>query len=210
MRAARPACPAHPTDRHSRTMADRESRRDQALHWLIAAIVHVPIVYALLAITFRNETATEEADPISDDGIVTIITDPSGPVIVTDQTTPARMAWPRSSPLAPPTDAATLTMPETPALSAPGSAVQRMTPATPLAAGLMPRPNSNAPAPPIEIARARVATQLTPVNDSITEAQRAKQEADDMTVTDRNGNRWGISRGALHLGAKTIHLDQVS
>jgi hypothetical protein len=178
------------------------------LHWCAAALLHVPFVYALLAITVSDTRSDpgEPAFPGDDDFAAPVVFgpgfDPAPPTALRREqraATGAVASNPRdaSAPIAGPGATAT---PVTP------SALQRMSPATPPAAGLIPRANSGATAPPIEIARARIVGRLAPVNDSIAESKRAKQDADDMTVTDRNGNLWGMSRGTLHLGDKTIRL----
>ena len=57
-------------------------------------------------------------------------------------------------------------------------------------------------------ARARLADRVREINDSIMAEQLAAERATDWTFTDKDGKRWGISPGKLHLGDVTIPLGQ--
>jgi|GEM_PF-589186 len=68
-------------------------------------------------------------------------------------------------------------------------------------------PPADAPAPTgPEAARARLATRIREINDSIAIEQEAQRRATDWTVTGEDGKRWGISPGKLHLGDITLPL----
>jgi hypothetical protein len=57
-----------------------------------------------------------------------------------------------------------------------------------------------------EVVRDRVAAQLQEYNDSVAAESAARARATDWTVKDGNGGRWGVSPGAIHLGAVTLPL----
>jgi hypothetical protein len=58
---------------------------------------------------------------------------------------------------------------------------------------------------PDEVVLARIAAELTAFNDSLAAEQGARDKAMDWTVTDRNGDRWGIGEnGVIHLGKVTV------
>jgi len=61
-----------------------------------------------------------------------------------------------------------------------------------------------------EAARARLADRVREINDSIEAERLAAERATDWTFTDKDGRRWGISPGKLHLGDVTIPLGQSS
>jgi uncharacterized membrane protein YgcG len=52
-----------------------------------------------------------------------------------------------------------------------------------------------------ERVQARVAAELKEYNDSVAAEDAARARALDWTVTDRNGNKWGVSPGKIHLGS---------
>ncbi|MCI0433285.1 MAG: hypothetical protein L0271_06520 [Gemmatimonadetes bacterium] len=52
----------------------------------------------------------------------------------------------------------------------------------------------------------RVAGRIAAWNDSSAAAAMAAAKATDWTVTDKNGGRWGVSPGQLHLGSLTLPL----
>lgn len=89
----------------------------------------------------------------------------------------------------------------------PPSAAQRIL-GTALDPGLMPDPPSNdvPMVTPQEAAAARLANGIRQINDSIAAAIAAENGATDWTKTDRNGNKWGVSPGKLHLGSITLPL----
>lgn len=57
-----------------------------------------------------------------------------------------------------------------------------------------------------EIVERRIAAQLGEFNDSVAAEAAAAERANDWTVKDANGGRWGVSPGAIHLGSVTIPL----
>lgn len=59
-----------------------------------------------------------------------------------------------------------------------------------------------------EAARARLADRVKEINDSIAAERLAAERATDWTFKDKDGKRWGISPGKLHLGDVTIPLGQ--
>lgn len=65
--------------------------------------------------------------------------------------------------------------------------------------------------PPEEITEAewlrlRLANQLGIYNDSVAREVEARLRATDWTVKDKNGGRWGVSPGQIHLGNRTLPL----
>ena len=64
------------------------------------------------------------------------------------------------------------------------------------------------PAAPTGIAgvRERVAGSIQAINDSVAAEVAAAERATDWTVKDKDGKRWGVSPGKLHLGDITIPL----
>jgi len=67
------------------------------------------------------------------------------------------------------------------------------------------------PLPPEELTEAewlrlRLANRLGLYNDSLAAEAAAKLRATDWTVTDKNGKRWGVSPGQIHLGDMTLPL----
>jgi hypothetical protein len=59
---------------------------------------------------------------------------------------------------------------------------------------------------PKDIVAHRIATQLGEFNDSVAAEAAAAERALDWTTTDADGNRWGVSPGAIHLGGITIPI----
>jgi hypothetical protein len=58
-----------------------------------------------------------------------------------------------------------------------------------------------------EVVRARIAAELKVFNDSLIAEQGARARALDWTVTDANGDRWGIGEGGvIHLGKITVPM----
>ena len=57
---------------------------------------------------------------------------------------------------------------------------------------------------PQDIVAQRIASQLAEYNDSVAAENAAAARALDWTKTDADGNRWGVSPGAIHLGSITI------
>lgn len=68
-------------------------------------------------------------------------------------------------------------------------------------------PPAEAPAPTgPEAARARLATRIREMNDSIAVEQEAQRRATDWTVKGEDGKRWGVSPGRIHLGDFSLPL----
>jgi hypothetical protein len=59
---------------------------------------------------------------------------------------------------------------------------------------------------PQDIVAQRIASQLGTFNDSVAAEAAAAERALDWTKTDADGNRWGVSPGAIHLGSITIPI----
>ncbi|HKJ93712.1 MAG TPA: hypothetical protein VJ957_11105 [Longimicrobiales bacterium] len=67
-------------------------------------------------------------------------------------------------------------------------------------------PAAGEEAPNIEDVKARIAARLQLLNDSALAAAEAAAKATDWTFTDKNGEKWGITPGKLHLGKITLPL----
>lgn len=125
-----------------------------------------------------------------------------------EQALPSRQTRPRQPPTRPPQQAA----PEQPAGNA--------TTAVPLSPAERLRPHMGdvyiwAPVVlparaeeglTIEDVRARIAAELRLLNDSAAAAAAEAARGTNWTVTDKNGNVWGITPGKLHLGKITLPL----
>lgn len=59
---------------------------------------------------------------------------------------------------------------------------------------------------PQDIVAQRIASQLGEFNDSVAAEAAAAERALDWTTKDADGNRWGVSPGAIHLGGITIPI----
>ncbi|MGH7468424.1 MAG: hypothetical protein ACRENP_10615 [Longimicrobiales bacterium] len=55
-------------------------------------------------------------------------------------------------------------------------------------------------------ARARMAERVRALNDSVAAERLAAERSTDWTVMDKDGKRWGVSPGKLHLGDVTLPL----
>jgi hypothetical protein len=62
------------------------------------------------------------------------------------------------------------------------------------------------PAVGIDAVRERLATSIQAYNDSVAAEVAAAERATDWTVRDKDGKRWGVSPGKLHLGDITLPL----
>lgn len=58
----------------------------------------------------------------------------------------------------------------------------------------------------IEAVRARIAAELRALNDSAAAAAAEAARGTNWTITDKNGNVWGITPGKIHLGKITLPL----
>lgn len=63
-----------------------------------------------------------------------------------------------------------------------------------------------APVTPAEAAAGRLAAGIRSYNDSVAAAAAAEAGATDWTVKDKDGGRWGVSPGAIHIGSVTLPL----
>lgn len=54
--------------------------------------------------------------------------------------------------------------------------------------------------------RAPVADAIEALNDSIADAAEAERRANDWTIRDEEGSRWGISPDRIHIAGKTVQL----
>ena len=59
---------------------------------------------------------------------------------------------------------------------------------------------------PAEAVRVRIAQSLQQYNDSVSAEEDAKRRATDWTLTTKDGKKWGISPGQIHLGGITLPL----
>lgn len=59
---------------------------------------------------------------------------------------------------------------------------------------------------PAEMAREQLYGDITEYNDSLAADAEAARRATDWTIRDKNGGRWGVSPGQIHLGSLTIPL----
>jgi hypothetical protein len=193
--------------------------------WLIAAALHIPLLlYAWFSQvvprieawheeTFRIIAVTEEpAKPLAGP-----VTHPPAPARVIPQAAPAPAAQSETRRLTEPTNAGIPTpgsVPTPPPAEPTGGAKnpvggagrslsERLTPpADPVLFGKV---EVNPPTG-IESVRERVAGTLKTYNDSVAAALAAAERATDWTVKDKDGKRWGVSPGKLHLGDITIPL----
>ncbi len=62
------------------------------------------------------------------------------------------------------------------------------------------------PAVGIDAVRERLAGSIQAFNDSVAAEVAAAERATDWTMKDKDGNRWGVSPGKLHLGKVTLPL----
>lgn len=69
---------------------------------------------------------------------------------------------------------------------------------------------AEAPPPPektdFEVARERVYARIDALNDSLAAEGEATRRATDWTYTDKDGKKWGVSPGQVHLGGISVPL----
>jgi hypothetical protein len=131
------------------------------------------------------------------------------PVVTTAP--PSEQAAPLTEPLAVPSTlpppGAAVTEPTGNVIAPPRTAAERL-----LRSGTqaVPGATSGTSAPgiitPQQAAAARLANGYLSINDSIAAATAAANSATDWTKTDKNGNKWGVTPGQLHLGSITLPL----
>lgn len=131
------------------------------------------------------------------------------PAPIEERIPPRRTA----APVTPTTPAAPAAEPVAGATMPEGKAPPAVSPADRLRPGLVdPRlwDRAEAPPPPVktdfEIARERVYARLEMLNDSAVAEADAAARATDWTFTDKDGKKWGVSPGKVHLGGVTLPL----
>ena len=190
--------------------------------WLIAAALHVPLVlYAFFAhIAPRIEAWQEETFRT-----IMMAEEPAQPMSGPVAGAPAAAQPARPPAQVSPQDTRRLSEPTAAGIPTPGSVPPppsgEPTGATTTGAGGG-RSLTDRLAPPsdpvlfgrvevspptgIETVRERVAGTLRAYNDSVAAALAAAENATDWTVKDKDGKRWGVSPGKLHLGGVTLPL----
>jgi hypothetical protein len=199
----------------------------RALPWAIGASLLVHLLVFLLSPRFERvsrfsppETIEEvrAAGPPVIDGASVVVTEGApplpllaeptpSPAAATEATlTPQPEAWQR--PAAQPSQP-----PGTPAAGAPGAAPQpgAARDANPFARRPLDprlRVGEREVPPPSDHERymAQLEARLDAYNDSVAGAADAARRATDWTVRDKDGGRWGVSPGGLHLGGVTIPI----
>ncbi len=206
--------------------ASRPVRQRRLGPWIFGGLLHVPLLYAFFT-TNLGERLLERAELIIRP-VLTIDDNPpaiSAPVPILPSMPPVeppvgRRPAPPANVEQPPLPAPGLPNPT--AIPSPPSGVpgqgQPGTPGTGTGSALdrmaTPRPDARlfAPTNPErmvsgpEAARARLADRVRELNDSLTVERLAAERSTDWTVTDKDGKRWGVSPGKLHLGDITLPL----
>jgi hypothetical protein len=206
--------------------ASEPARERRIGPWLIAALLHVPLLVFFLTTNY-GERVLNRAELL----IRPILTAEDNPPVITAPpviTIEPPAAPPAARPIAPPAAAPPALV--TPGVPDPNAITERPTgPPTQMPgdvvgvpggtgslADRMAAPRSDprlfAPTDPSgmmtgpEGARARLADRLGAYNDSIMAERLAAANATDWTVKDKDGKRWGVSPGKLHLGNITLPL----
>src|SRR5262245_48951252 len=221
--APKPPGPAGGDPLFGHLLASKPPKQRRIGVWLIAAALHIPLfLYAWFSqISPRIEAWQQEQYR------TLIITDQAPPIVG-----PRAEAAPRTAEVAPPAPAPkgeTRALPSvvTPGIpeptapvivppvaepaGQPGGAVggtgrslkdRLSAPTNPTLFGRV------EPSPPsgIESVRERVAGTIKEYNDSVAAVLAAAERATDWTVKDKDGKRWGVSPGKLHLGDITLPL----
>jgi hypothetical protein len=193
--------------------------------WLIAAALHIPL---LLYAWFWHVVPRIEARHEETFRIITVTEEPAKPLPGPVSRAPSQMRvipQPASAPAAR-SETRRLTEPTNAGIPAPGSvptppaAEPTGAPTSPVGGAgrslnerLKPPPDPVLfgrvevnPPTGIESVRERVAGTLKTYNDSVAAELAAAERATDWTVKDKDGKRWGVSPGKLHLGDITIPL----
>ena len=192
--------------------------------WFVAALLHVPLfLYAFFAhLVPRIEAWHEETFRV-----IAVVEEPTKPIsgptsapqsraVVQPARPPAQVSREETRRLTEPTVAGIPAPGSTPpppsgeptgAPKTGGGGARTLTdrlapPADPVLFG---RPELTPPTG-IETVRERVAGTLKTYNDSVSAALAAAEKATDWTVKDKDGKRWGVSPGKLHLGDITLPL----
>ena len=213
----------------STLIASRPPRQRRLLPWLVAAAVHIPLI-AFLWFTDAGQrlrdSVTEIVTPIL------VIEDNPPPIAAPVEPEPPKptreeeererraRAQPESPAAQPPSRPGTPTGPPIgpdpllpPGTPEPGTPVPPRSLSERLRAGVGGNPLLTAPiGPPAplvgpEAARARLAEQLAIYNDSVAAERALAERNGNWTKTDKDGNRWGVSPGKIHLGKITIPLN---
>ncbi|MGH7461575.1 MAG: hypothetical protein ACREMA_11190, partial [Longimicrobiales bacterium] len=202
--------------------ASRPARQRRAGPWIVAGLLHIPLLFWFFTSDVGHRLL-ERAELIIWP-VVTVDDNPPPisapiPVVLAPTAPPAERPVPKTDPEPPipapgvpnpaavptPSTGGAVNQPGTGVPGSGGSAIDRM--GTPL-----PDPRLFAPTNPERLltgpdaARARLAESIGAWNDSIAAEQAAAARATDWTVTDKDGKRWGVSPGKLHLGDITLPL----
>lgn len=189
--------------------ASRAAHERPVFPWFIAALVQLPVAYLFFSSSL-GERAVRQAGLI----IRPIFTDDDTPTMVYGPARAAPVPQQSIAGDANPEHRARGVGVGTPALTAPG-AIPVGIPAAPAdhdraqISGFaeirkLGPASVSARAAAAAAARARMVERLAPYNDSIAAEQRGIERG--MTVESREGKRWGMSPGKLHLGEVTFKL----
>ena len=222
--APKPPGPAVSHPLFSNLLASKPPKQRRIGVWLIAAALHVPLLlYAIFAHVVPRIEAWQEEQYRT----LVVMEEPAKPLA--GPVTRAPAAVPRPAPAPAPrvseNDTRRLTEPTTAGIPTPGANPQPPSGEPPARPGVeggggrslterLRAPTDPAlfgkveVAPPtgIETVRERVAGTLKVFNDSVAAALAAAEKATDWTVKDKDGKRWGVSPGKLHLGDVTLPL----
>jgi hypothetical protein len=205
------------TDRLAHRFARGVALEGRVSHWLIAVALHLPVLYALAAITVHVQqqniasSSQQPADannpaPIFEPHAV-IPVQATHPPHVRQEPAPGRQSV-QSGISAGVPDAHATTTPAGIVVGEPdgrraGAVLDRM--AKPDAHEQLLRPTNPAPllTGPAAV-RTRVADRLAPFNDSISAERRSALRSRDWTIADSQGKRWGVAPGRIHLGSLSI------
>lgn len=206
-------------------IASRPERDRRWGPWIIAGLLHLAIFGVLLLTDLGNsmrDVVVEVIRPIllEDDNPAPIET-PERPVPAPEpvEPEPPRPPNARERPMPSvvvpglPDDPQTITVPQqaepqpsTSTATGPRTLRDRLAPRAPADPRLF-GPVDGLP-PPVgpDAVRARLADRVRAYNDSLAAVHFAAAKATDWTTTDKDGNRWGVSPGKLHLGKITLPL----
>jgi hypothetical protein len=210
----------------SHLFASRPSRQRRIGVWLIALLIHLPLLVLFFTTEYgervlrRAELIIRPVLTVDDNPPAIVAPTPILPIEVPNVAGPTEDERRRAARTAPlpepgvPNPNALTPLPVPPTTPVPavpgegnrsGTLLDRL--ATPRA-----DPRLLAPTDPSsmltgpEAARARLANRIRELNDSIAAEMLAAERATDWTVKDKDGKRWGVSPGKLHLGDITLPL----
>lgn len=211
----------------SNLIASRPQRDRRAGPWIIAGLLHAVFFGVLMLTDFGNsmrDAVVEVIRPIlleDDDPAPIQAPEPPAPAAAPEPVEPEPPRPPNTREQPMPTvvvpglpDPQTITVPPQAepqpvaggAATGPRSLRDRLAPTAP-PNPLLFGPVDGLPPPvgPDEV-RARLAERVRAYNDSLALERFAAAKATDWTTTDKDGNRWGVSPGKLHLGKITLPL----